>query len=134
MTPEPPAPKPRSAGRRWPRGVYDHGTDPDPRFSLANERTFLAWTRTGLALLAGAAALDALDLPLQDTVQALLAALLAVTGVVVAVTSWWTWSRVERAMREGAPLPGNPAMLVVVVTVVLAGLALGTAAVAGAVT
>lgn len=133
MTPEPP-PTPPPAGRRWPRSVYDHGTDPDPRFSLANERTFLAWTRTGLALLAGAAALDALDLPLQDTLQALLAALLAVAGVVVAATSWWSWARVERAMREGHPLPGNPAMLVVVVTVVLAGLALGAASVVRALT
>ncbi|MGG5260646.1 DUF202 domain-containing protein [Phycicoccus avicenniae] len=110
--------------RRRPGYVYDHGTDPDPRFSLANERTFLAWTRTGLALLAGAAALDALDLPLPDTLQAVLAALLAVAGVVVAGTSCWTWARVERAMREGAPLPGNPAMVVVIVVVAVTGLAL----------
>lgn len=27
------------------------GRDPDYRFSLANERTFLAWIRTALALL-----------------------------------------------------------------------------------
>lgn len=109
-------------------------TEPDYRFTLANERTFLAWTRTGLALLAGAAALDALDLPLQDTVQALLAALLAVAGTVVAGTSWWSWARVERAMREDAPLPGNPAMLVVVVTVGLTGLALGVASLVRALT
>lgn len=30
------------------------GEEPDPRFTLANERTFLAWTRTALALLASA--------------------------------------------------------------------------------
>ncbi|MBM6400177.1 YidH family protein [Phycicoccus sonneratiae] len=118
---EPPTP------RRWPRRVYDHGTDPDPRFSLANERTFLAWARTGLALLAGAAALDALDLPLPDTLQALLAALLAVAGTLVAGAAWWSWARVERAMREGRPLPGNPAMVVVLVALGVTGLALAVA-------
>ena len=49
---------------RWPSSVYAHGSEPDPRFSLANERTFLAWIRTALALVAGAAAIDALPLPL----------------------------------------------------------------------
>ena len=42
---------------RWPRSVYHRGTEPDPRFSLANERTFLAWVRTAVAagVLVGAA-------------------------------------------------------------------------------
>ena len=35
--------------RRFPRGVFARGTDPDPRFTLANECTFLAWVRTSLA-------------------------------------------------------------------------------------
>ena len=39
-------------GRRR-SAVTDVGTDPDPRFTLANERTFLAWNRTALALIAG---------------------------------------------------------------------------------
>ena len=112
---------------RFPRRVYDHGTDPDPRFSLANERTFLAWARTGLALLAGAAALDALDLPLHPVVQAGLAAMLALAGMLVAGAAWWSWARTERAMRENAALPGNPAMLVVVAAVAVVGLVLGIA-------
>ena len=29
----------------------DDGTEPDPRFTFANERTFLAWSRTALALV-----------------------------------------------------------------------------------
>ena len=48
---------------RKPSYVYDVGTEPDPRFSLANERTFLSWVRTALALLAGAVALHSLQLP-----------------------------------------------------------------------
>ena len=111
--------------RRWPGSVYDHGSEPDPRFSLANERTFLAWIRTGLALLAGAAALDALDLPIHDTLQALLAALLGLAGLLVAVSSYRGWARTERAMRESTALPSNPAMLVVLVAVAAVGLVLG---------
>lgn len=118
--------------RRWPGSVYDHGTDPDPRFSLANERTFLAWARTGLALLAGAAALDALDLPLHPVVKGLLAALLALAGMLVAGSAAWNWGRTERAMRLGTALPGNPAMLVVILSIAVVGLALGIASVARA--
>lgn len=111
--------------RRWPGRVFDTGSEPDPRFSLANERTFLAWVRTALALLAGAAALDALDLPMDDTLQGLLAALLAVAALLTAAASWWGWTRVERAMREEQPLPSNPAMVVVGVSVVLVSVAIG---------
>ena len=95
---------------RWPRSVYDRGTDPDPRFTLANERTFLAWMRTALALLAGAAAVDALDLPLVDAVQTALAVALALAALVTATVAWRSWARTERAMREGhaaAVQPGH---------------------------
>ena len=40
---------------RFPATVYRHGTEPDPRFTLANERTLLAWIRTALGLIAGGA-------------------------------------------------------------------------------
>jgi putative membrane protein len=113
-----------AARPRWPRSVFEYGDDPDPRFSLANERTFLAWIRTGLALLAGAAALDALDLPLQDTVQYLLATVVALGGLAVAVLAWTGWVRTERAMRENTALPANPAMLVVLGAVALTGIVL----------
>lgn len=114
-----------TSGNRWPRAVYGRGDDPDPRFSLANERTFLAWVRTGLALLAGAAAVDALDLPLSDAVQDALAVGLALAALVTAVLAWRSWAATERAMREGTPLPSNPALLVVLVTVAVAALVLG---------
>ena len=47
-------------------GVHDEGDEPDPRFTLANERTFLAWVRTTLAMLAGAVALHSLGFPTTD--------------------------------------------------------------------
>lgn len=52
--------------RRFPDGLYKRGSEPDARFSLANERTFLAWIRTALALIAGGVALDARGLGLQQ--------------------------------------------------------------------
>ena len=117
--------------RRWPSSVYAHGDDPDPRFSLANERTFLAWVRTALALVAGAAAIDALPLPLTDTVQDLLAAAMALAGLLTAGAAWRGWARTERAMRNGQPLPSNPAMLVVLAAVAVAAVVLGVAGLTG---
>lgn len=117
--------------RRWPSSVYAHGNEPDPRFSLANERTFLAWVRTALALVAGAAAIDALPLPLADTVQNLLAAALALAGLLTVAAAWRGWARTERAMREGRSLPGNPAMIVVLSAVAVAAVVLGVASFTG---
>jgi putative membrane protein len=118
---------------RRPRWVYEHGDDPDPRFSLANERTALAWVRTALALVAGGAALTSLasiaDLPgLLDV----LAALACLGGGGLAVRAALGWARVERALREARALPaprslGLVAGLVVVLAVALAGYAVGRA-------
>ena len=115
--------------KRWPAGVYDHGDEPDPRMSLANERTFLAWVRTGLALLAGAAAVDALDLPLPDAVQSALAVVLALAAIATAVTGWRGWARTERAMRLGTPLPANPTLAVVAGVVVVTAVVLAAGSV-----
>ena len=91
--------------RRWPRWVYDEGEEPDYRFSFANERTFLAWIRTSLALVAAGVAVDVVDLSLSSGVQDALAATLVVLGMASAVVSWLRWALSERAMRTGAPLP-----------------------------
>jgi putative membrane protein len=91
-------------GRR-PHWVYDAGEEPDPRYTLANERTFLAWVRTSLAMLAGGVALHALGLPDTDWVRDLLAVLLVLLGGLMTALAMIRWARVERAMREHAPLP-----------------------------
>jgi putative membrane protein len=90
---------------RRPRWVYDAGEEPDPRFSLANERTFLAWVRTALAMLAGGVALHALGLPETAWVRGALAVLLVVLGGLMTLFAMVRWARVERAMRTRSPLP-----------------------------
>jgi putative membrane protein len=87
---------------RW----YEEGEEPDYRFTLANERTFLAWLRTGLALLAGAVALAQFVPPFPIAgLRTGLAGLLAVTGTLLSAFSYRRWARVQRAMRTGSPLP-----------------------------
>ena len=90
---------------RHPRWVYDAGDEPDPRYTLANERTFLAWVRTALAMLAGGVALHALGVPKTDWVRSVLAVLLVVLGGLVTLLAMVRWARVERAMRTRRPLP-----------------------------
>ncbi|MBD3778298.1 MULTISPECIES: DUF202 domain-containing protein [unclassified Cellulomonas] len=92
-------------GRRFPRRVYTRGTEPDGRFSLANERTFLAWVRTALALLAGGVALEALDLPVEPHLRLAAAVLLILLGIAAPAQAWAGWARTERALRERQPLP-----------------------------
>src|SRR5690349_17862647 len=116
--------------RRFPRGVFGVGDEPDPRFTLANERTFLAWIRTALALIAGGVALEALALPIQPALRLVASFILLGLGLLVPALAWTTWGRVERALRHGQPLPGSRVALPVVVgvaavaAVLLTGIAL----------
>jgi putative membrane protein len=104
-------------GPRFPRHVYDVGSEPDPRFTLANERTFLAWIRTALALIAAGIALEALALPIQPDLRRAAAIILLLLGLAVPALAWLTWAAVERALRRGAPLPGSKVALPVVIGV-----------------
>jgi putative membrane protein len=101
------------AVRLWPTGLRD-GSDPDPRFTLANERTFLAWIRTSLGLVATAAALEAFggDL-LPPWLRTTLVLGLLTLAAVLAVGSFVRWIRIETAMRRRAslPLPAAAALL-----------------------
>lgn len=94
------------ASRRRPTWVYDAGEEPDPRFSLANERTFLAWARTTLGLLAGAVAAHHFVDPERAWIRGLLVGTLIVLAAGCTALAFWRWARIERAMRERQPLPG----------------------------
>lgn len=117
--------------RRFPRRVYCAGVEPDPRFSLANERTFLAWLRTGLALMAAGVALHALDLPISAIPRYSASVLLVALGVVATGNGWLSWARAERALRVGRPLPGPGAGLPLVAGVIVAGLLIAVGLVLG---
>jgi putative membrane protein len=102
------------------------GEDVDPRVSLANERTFLAWIRTALALITIGLAITQLlppfDLP---GGRRLLGIPLMVLGVIVALGGLREWMVNERAVREGRPLRApRLALLVTVVIAVIGVLAL----------
>lgn len=90
---------------RRPRSVYDAGEEPDPRFSLANERTFLAWVRTALALMAGSVALHSLGVPASGPLRDALVVALAVAAATTTALAYRRWALVERALRERAALP-----------------------------
>jgi putative membrane protein len=97
------------SGRRpWsgnPR-LRDIGHDPDYRFSLANERTFLAWIRTALALDAAGLAVTQLLPPLgAPWAREAIGVALVALGTVVAASAYWRWRRSERALRLDEPLP-----------------------------
>ncbi|GGQ38486.1 hypothetical protein GCM10010166_01160 [Couchioplanes caeruleus subsp. azureus] len=96
------------------------GEKPDYRFSLANERTFLAWIRTALALLAGGLACAQFlpPLPISHLREIISVALLLLGGV-VAVRAVDHWARTEKAMRLGTDLPRSrfPAVLALIVAV-----------------
>lgn len=105
--------------RRWPGWVYDEGEEPDYRFSFANERTYLAWIRTSLALLAAGVAVDVVDLSFDRGLQVTLAVLLVSLGLLSALVAWIRWALAERAMRRATPLPafGFGALLALVMVV-----------------
>jgi len=117
-----PTPSPRD--RRWPRSVYGIGSEPDPRFSFANERTFLAWIRTGLGFLAaGVAIATVASFTDQLRLEVRLAAILLILcGMGCAVDGITRWIRNERAMRLGEPLHSSPLILVLTIGVVLVAL------------
>lgn len=92
--------------RRWPGWVYRSGEEPDYRFSLANERTFLAWVRTALALIVAGVAFDLLGPGDPGLSHRSSAAALIVLGSFCAVLGWLRWAATERAMRLKRPLSG----------------------------
>jgi putative membrane protein len=110
--------------RRWPRRVYAAGSEPDPRFTFANERTFLAWIRTGLGFLAAGVAIaavarwsDRLGLEIR-----LASAVLIICGLACGLGAFRRWMANERAMRLNEPLPSSPLLLVLTAIVAVVGI------------
>lgn len=113
--------------RRWfdPTDVNELGTAPDYRFSLANERTFLAWIRTALALIGGGLAVAAFVPRLAWAhVREGIAIALLLLGATIAIRAVDHWARSERAIRLGQPLPRSRFPAVLAITIALGSLAL----------
>lgn len=108
--------------RLWfaPERIREEGDTPDYRFSLANERTFLAWLRTALALIGGGFAVDQFLPDLRWGWRIGLALALLAAGVLCSLRAVDHWVRCERAMRRGEDLPAGrfPTLLSLAVAVV----------------
>lgn len=92
----------------WKPRWREEGQEPDYRFSLANERTFLAWIRTALALLAGGVLLEQFASSLQPReVVVGLAVSLCVVAAVASALAYGRWKANEIAMRHSGPLPAT---------------------------
>ena len=100
------------------------GEEPDYRFTLANERTFLAWIRTALALLAGGVLLEQFAVKLQPRVVIVgLAIGLALLSAVLSTIAYFRWKHSEIAMRHKQPLPGSVAIpLLAMVAALVSGI------------
>lgn len=113
---------PGPSRRRFPARLFAQGTEPDPRFTLANERTFLAWVRTALALVAGGVALEALGLGLNPGLRLAAAILLIAAGTLAPIQAWLGWYTTERALRASTPLPSPYLSLPIGIVVVVVGI------------
>jgi putative membrane protein len=95
------------------------GTEPDPRFTFANERTFLAWSRTALALVVAGLGIVQLLPPFPGVPvgRHLLGVPLIALGAVFALVAYAEWVRNQRALRRGEPLPRSVMPLILAATI-----------------
>ena len=100
------------------------GAEPDVRFTLANERTFLAWNRTALALVVAGLGIVQLLPPFPGVPwgRHVLGVPLIVLGAAVSVTAYLEWRRTQAALRRSEPIPQSllPRILVSTITGVAA--------------
>jgi putative membrane protein len=117
--------------RRRP-AIHEVGTEPDVRFTYANERTFLAWSRTSLALvvtgIAATQLLPAFDI---EFGRRLIGIPLIVLGAALELTSYRHWDANERAMRLGEPLPPSRMTFVLAVGIAVVAVIATVVAIVG---
>lgn len=98
-------------------------TEPDIRFTLANERTFLAWVRTAIGLVAaGVAIFQLLD---ESALTTLLSLVLLGAGALAAFAGFSHFRRADQAIRSGDPMPTRGPLIVVMSGAVLLAAAVG---------
>jgi putative membrane protein len=99
-------------------------TEPDARFTLANQRTFLAWSRTALALVAAGLGIVQLLPPFPGVRwgRHAIGVPLIVLGAVTAAQAYREWTKTQRALRRGSPLPHSilPLLLAATIAIVAA--------------
>jgi putative membrane protein len=101
------------------------GEDPDPRFTFANERTYLAWNRTALALICGGLAAGQLLKFDSNAIRLLVALPPIALGALLAALSHRRWQANERALRLGEPLPGPGPTRMLAYGLAVLGVAIG---------
>lgn len=84
----------------------DPGSEPDARFTMANERTFLAWSRTALALVVAGLGIAQLLPPFAGVPwgRSIIATPLILLGATLSVLSFFEWRGNQDALRHGRPL------------------------------
>ena len=105
---------------RFPKSVFEQGREPDPRFSLANERTFLAWVRTSLALILAGPVIEVLGVPANEPLRLLIAVVFMAMGIFASLWAWLGWMATERALRLGKPLTGLNVAPILTILIALA--------------
>jgi len=106
--------------------MIDH--EPDYRFTLANERTFLAYLRTALALDgAGLAVVQFLTVVGTREGRGLTGIALVLGGTGTALAGFLRWRAVQAAMRRDAPLPASYVPIVLTAMVALGSIAAAVA-------
>jgi putative membrane protein len=99
------------------------GSEPDARYTFANERTFLAWSRTSLALIVAGLGIVQLLPPFPHVPwgRHLIGVPLIVLGAIVAIAGYTEWVMNQRALRHGDPIPRSVVPTVLTVTITSIG-------------
>ena len=112
-----------------PEPWWSEGEEPDYRATLANERTFLAWSRTALALLAGSLGVVQLVVVAPRPLRLVLAGYLIALAVATTVTGYRQWRNRQHRMRLGQPLGHSPVQALLAMGLLLLGVLIAVVAV-----